>query len=349
MAPADGRLTVDATPDQPSPALARAIDLVARSCRVARLVQAELDRVRQITKDDRSPVTVADFAVQAVVALELQELGEARIVGEEHAGALRGDDHAPVRDAVTEAVRHERPDAGEGEILDAIDACDHDASDDVYWTLDPVDGTKGFLRGQQYAIALARIEAGAVTMGVLGCPNLPADPAAPLDVPDAAGTVYAAESGRGVWWCRADGGPGPRRLERPATTPGGLVRLCESVEAAHSRQEHTRRVIEMLGGAGEPARLDSQCKYAVVARGQADAYLRLPTSGTYVEKVWDHAAGMLVAIEAGVTVTDITGSPLDFTHGRRLEANRGIVGADPAFHGRIIEAIEHLGIGSPTG
>ena len=44
---------------------------------------------------------------------------------------------------------------------------------DEFWTLDPIDGTKGFLRGEQYAIALAKISAGAVTLGVLGCPNLP--------------------------------------------------------------------------------------------------------------------------------------------------------------------------------
>src|SRR5690606_27076032 len=42
-----------------------------------------------------------------------------------------------------------------------------------FWTLDPIDGTKGFLRGEQYAIALALIEQGRVVLGVLGCPNLP--------------------------------------------------------------------------------------------------------------------------------------------------------------------------------
>ena len=44
-----------------------------------------------------------------------------------------------------------------------------------FWTLDPVDGTKGFLRNQQYAIALAYIERGTPVVGVMGCPNLPRD------------------------------------------------------------------------------------------------------------------------------------------------------------------------------
>lgn len=41
------------------------------------------------------------------------------------------------------------------------------------WTIDPIDGTKGFLRGEQYAVCLSLIVDGEVTIGVIGCPNLP--------------------------------------------------------------------------------------------------------------------------------------------------------------------------------
>ncbi len=131
------------------PNLQGAIDAVASACRVARHVQRDLARVRQITKDDRSPVTVADFAVQAIVAIALREAaGDVLIVGEEHAGVLRTSEHTAVVDAVVEAVRMYRPDATADQVLDAIDACDHDGTAEAYWTLDPIDGTKGFLRGQ---------------------------------------------------------------------------------------------------------------------------------------------------------------------------------------------------------
>ena len=43
---------------------------------------------------------------------------------------------------------------------------------DRFWTLDPIDGTKGFLRSQQYAIALALIVDGEIVVAALGCPNL---------------------------------------------------------------------------------------------------------------------------------------------------------------------------------
>ena len=70
----------------------------------------------------------------------------------------------------------------------------------------------------------------------------------------------------------------------------------------------------------------------------------MPTKPGYVERIWDHAAGALVATEAGCFVTDIRGSALDFSHGRGLEKNKGIVCAPPRVHGHVIGAIEALGI-----
>ncbi len=330
--------------------LGEAIEAVIMASRVARAVQADLDAVREITKDDRSPVTVADFAVQAIVAMELQrQFRSPLIVGEEHAGALRKDDQKEVRMAVVKAVQSELPSVSEDEVLDAIDACDHDGSADAYWTLDPVDGTKGFLRGQQYAIALAHIEKGEVTLGVMGCPNLPSDHSRPLDVADSIGTAYAATKGCGAWEYDTSN---PNGDTRPITAPtyenGSPIRTCESVEKSHSKHDDTARILEHLGVQSDPVRLDSQCKYAVVARNQADAYLRLPTRADYREKIWDHAAGMLIATEAGAVVSDITGRALDFTHGQRLEENRGVICAAADLHPQIIEAIDALGIAAAT-
>jgi len=328
-----------------------ALEAVSNACKVARGVQLNLEQVRAITKDDRSPVTVADYAVQAIVALELKRaLGtDVNIVGEEHAGVLREDKNATVREAVINSVRLLHPNASEDSILSAIDECDHDGSAGVYWTLDPVDGTKGFLRGQQYAIALARIEHGSVKLGVMGAPNLPMNQSQPLDEADKHGTIYIASSGYGTWEYRADDvAATPNRIKIMPEDPTEPLRACESVESGHSDQSGTARLMERLGGAGEPARLDSQAKYAVVARGQADAYLRLPTSKTYVEKIWDHAAGSLIAQEAGAVVSDVSGQPLDFTHGRLLSANRGIICAVGHWHGKIIDAIRELGIANPV-
>lgn len=324
------------------------LSIVAAASRVADVVQRDLENLRLLTKDDRSPVTVADFAVQAIVALGLRNaLGQQNIVGEENADELRTPGQNSIRQAVLRAVRLVYSDLTLEEMLDAIDLCNHDATSSTYWTLDPIDGTKGFLRGQQYAIALGKIENGQVTFGVMGCPNLPADQKKPLDQPDERGVMYAATASGGTWEHLLDRlDSEPRRVKAGDIKPGQPIRTCGSVEKTHSKRSDTMRILEHLNEDSTPVRLDSQCKYAVVARNQADAYLRMPTGADYVEKIWDHAAGMLIATEAGAVVSDITGKPLDFSQGWRLESNRGVICAVPGLHSRIIKAIKALGIAS---
>ncbi len=315
---------------------------------VCRLVQQDLENIQSTAKDDRSPVTIADWASQAVIIHRLMtDLGHAVVVAEEDSARLREPEHEFHLQRVVSAVRHVWTDATTEDVLDAIDhggPTTDESEHKIFWTLDPIDGTKGFLRGQQYAVSLAWIEAGEPVVGILGCPNLSTDFSRPFDDPDPVGCLYFTYAGAGVYEQKL-GRPDSQavHIRRLAPAEGEPVRVCESVEAKHSNQSQTGQILAKLGHAGEPARLDSQAKYAVVARGQADAYLRMPTKKGYVERIWDHAAGALIATEAGCAVTDIAGELLDFGCGRGLEKNRGIVCAPPALHGRLLGAIAEVG------
>lgn len=336
-----------------------------RACAVCRHVQQDLDRIRAITKDDRSPVTIADFASQAVVSRTLAtSAGPAglRLVAEESAAALKSPDNAAHLAAVVEALKASGAwtDATADQVISAVEcgsaAPPAPTSSTGWWTLDPIDGTKGFLRAQQYCIALAYMQKGQPMAAVMACPNLPAEPDAPLDRPDPRGTVYAAWKHGGAAELRFEPPErAPKRanphepyqiidfmttrpLAAPPFDPSRGVRLAESFESAHSDHDASAAITRALGRAGPPARLDSQCKYAVVARGQADLYLRLPVKPGYVERIWDHAAGSLIAQEAGLVVTDLNGAPLDFSRGRGLENNVGIVVAPPGLHPQVLQA-----------
>ena len=159
-----------------------AIEAVAAACSVTRSAQQAREAFGSLTKDDRSPVTVADYASQAIVAMTLQERlpnpREHALVGEEDIGDLGSDEATLTREGVVRLVRTFRPSADEARVLEAIDSGGDEGTGEVYWTLDPVDGTTGVLRGQQFAIALARIEQGQVRLGVMGCPGLPVNPPA---------------------------------------------------------------------------------------------------------------------------------------------------------------------------
>ena len=102
----------------------------------------------------------------------------------------------------------------------------------------------------------------------------------------------------------------------------------------------TKRILNQLGVKQDSIKLDSQVKYAVVARGQGHIYLRIPTLEHYKEKIWDHAAGCIIAEEAGLVVSDIHGKRLDFNCGEELKKNAGIVCAPSYHHRTIIRSIE---------
>ncbi len=319
-----------------------AVGAVVAAAKVTSRVQASLDDVRAMTKDDKSPVTVADLASQAVIARMLAAHDPKLIlVGEEDAASLRRDDHAAHRNATLAAARLAMPEMTEAELLDAIDLGNAKADNTGFWTLDPIDGTKGFLRGQQYAIALAYIVDGQPVVAVMGCPNLSSDPAVLEATPLGNGCVFTATAEHHTRCLPLDSALAATDVRcEPGARP--LV-VCGSVESAHSNTGWTGRTLAALASSGTPVgaglALDSQTKYATVARGQADAYLRLPSRPGYVEAIWDHAAGALIAQQAGAVVTDIDGKPLDFSTGERLERNRGIVCASSSAHAAIIEAI----------
>ncbi|MCA9277756.1 MAG: 3'(2'),5'-bisphosphate nucleotidase [Phycisphaeraceae bacterium] len=330
--------------------LTAALAAVSDACAVCRHVQIKLDDIKAMSKDDKSPVTIADYASQAIVSQQLRiRLGVHSIVGEESASALRSAENTVQREQVLDAVRLAWPGAAENEVLDAIDAGHADPkNDNAFWTLDPIDGTKGFLRNNQYAIALAYVVDGEPVLGVLGCPNLSASFDASFDEPDRTGSIYYAIKGKGTF--QITGTDIRERGERVSATSrdDGTLSVCASVEKAHSNVSDTDRIMDHIASdmntTWKPVRLDSQCKYAVVARGQSNAYLRLPTKKGYVERIWDHAAGALVATEAGAIVTDVHGKPLDFSHGRGLEQNRGVACATPNIHARVIDAIKSLNV-----
>lgn len=63
------------------------------------------------------------------------------------------------------------------------------------WTIDPIDGTKGFLRGEQYAVCVSLIVDAQVQVGVIGCPNLPIDPQNP---DSGRGCIFVGVRGHGA-------------------------------------------------------------------------------------------------------------------------------------------------------
>ncbi|KAI1077239.1 3(2),5-bisphosphate nucleotidase HAL2 [Whalleya microplaca] len=320
-----------------------------------------------VSKDDASPVTIGDFGAQALIISALKASFPAdEIVAEEEAAQLRAD--PALRATIWELVRDTAladpaaeallggPIKDEETLLGVIDEGNSKGgARGRIWAIDPIDGTKGFLRGGQYAVCLALLVDGDVKVGVLGCPNLPVDDSTRLAEGMASGQTDEG-AGVGVLF---SGVLGQGATSRPLTS-GALAQsqsismrkiaesdiagatFCESVEAAHSAHGDQAEIAKKLGITNPSVRMDSQAKYASIARGAGDIYLRLPVSATYQEKIWDHAAGDLIVREAGGAVTDIHGKRLDFGVGRTLVNNKGVIAATAGVHARVLEVVREV-------
>ena len=317
-----------------------AIEAVLKACRLCQAVQSAHLAGGVIGKADGSPVTVADFGAQAVVSADLaQAFPVDALVSEEDALLLRKTENAKLKDVVLRFVAPISPQMDEEQVLEAIDrGTGSGGPKGRFWTLDPIDGTKGFLRRDQYAVALALVEKGEVCLGVLGCPNLPLHMRKPQG---ARGCLFVAVRTEGATMRGLEDSQTQTIKVSGVNRPSEAL-FCESFESSHSSHKESAKVAEILGTQKPPLRMDSQCKYALLARGDASIYLRLPTQRPYVETLWDHAAGSIIVREAGGMVTDLRGRGLDFSAGRKLERNKGIVATNGKLHPQVLQAVQQV-------
>lgn len=323
--------------DTASPEVQCALTAVRKAAEVCVRVNMGATLLR-ITKSDFSPVTVADYAAQAVVARLLESaFPDDRLVGEESSEELVKPESAETLETVHDFVVKISGNASAEQVCAWIDRGTADAGG-RFWTLDPLDGTKGYLRGGQYAAALALIEGGEVRLGALACPHLGAGCQPDMGGP---GSVVLAVRGEGAWRTPLveDGEWAP--LKMSACADPKQARLLRSHEKAHTSVGQIDLLTKELGVEAEPVLMDSQAKYAVMAAGGGELLFRLlnPKQMDYKEKIWDQAAGSIVVEESGGRITDLDGQSLDFTQGRRLEKNRGVCASNGALHERALEAL----------
>lgn len=321
--------------------LARAVarDAARLAGRLCLAVRAEtLRHPEHMEKEGREPVTIADYGAQAVI---LQH-----IAGRFPEDGTLAEERAAEFDRLTSDMQRHRVIHHVGETLHR-----HVSPDDIrrwldfgagrqtrqVWVVDPIDGTKGFLRGDQFAIAVALAVEGVPEVAALACPLLPLYP----DRSNLLGVIAVAVRGQGATLEPLNGGPA-RRLRVSPQADVAQARLLESVEREHTDHAFSAGVMERAGIRADPVRMDSQAKYVAVADGRGEVYLRNPKEN-YRERVWDHAAGVLIVEEAGGRVTDLDGRPLDFSQGDHLVANRGILATNGLLHDLLLDAIRRAG------
>jgi 3'(2'), 5'-bisphosphate nucleotidase len=205
-------------------------------------------------KSDDSPLTEADQVAHRIITRELAELDDGiPILSEESLPA----EHA---------TRRSWP---------------------RYWLVDPLDGTKEFLkRNGEFTVNIALVDGHRAVLGAVHAPVLD--------------RLYSGLVGLGAWRSDAGGAPQPIAVRLSAATPLRVV---------GSRSHATPELAAYLAGlpAHEITDMGSSLKICLVAEGAADVYPRLgPTSE------WDTAAAQAILESAGGRMIDLAGRPLRY-------------------------------------
>ncbi|CRG92790.1 hypothetical protein PISL3812_09857 [Talaromyces islandicus] len=342
---------------------------VQRAARLTKTILARVDK-GALDKQDNTPVTIADFAAQALIISAVHRVFPADgFVGEESSAALR--ENPQLLERVWELVSTTKLDAAAAdddvhgeksidlatpsspdEMLDLIDLGGKGVggSDGRIWVLDPVDGTATFIKGQQYAVCLALLEDGQQKVGVLGCPNLKLESDVKTrvqeDVVDStgAGQMLSAVAGQGAY-IRALANTAhlqPARLlptRQPADASSVRFADCKNADST----DYTKHgMVAAALGAPWPATADlwsSQMRYVAIAVGECNTLIKIVRQASHRSSIWDHAGGMLIAQEVGCTISDAQGNAVSCGQGRKLAAF-GLIVAPAPVHAKVLEAVQ---------
>ncbi|CAF2042419.1 hypothetical protein BRARA_I02177 [Brassica rapa] len=342
--------------------LEAAIDAVDRACRLCVDVKRSLfsSKDKILEKNDQTPVTIADFGVQALVSLELSKLFPSiPLVAEEDSLFLRENNlvSSVVSEVIAKAsVGDDR--LSDADVLEAIDRGGKDAytfcnKPATYWVLDPIDGTRGFLKGDDalYVVGLALVVDNEIVLGVMGCPNWPGDSS-----DGTTGTLMLSHIGCGTWtknlqvsgdWTRrfvdACGLVNKARFCIQDSQPWESLPLSGLFDTKIDSGDLHGNEIRLL-----PTCCGSLCKYLMIASGRASVFLlRARTERTI--KSWDHAVGIICVHEAGGKVTDWEGVDInleeDQSERRIIFPAGGVVVSNGSLHHQLLEMISSA---SPT-
>ena len=246
-------------------------ELLAIAVRVARDAAATARRMRaEAITDIETKSTETDVVTAADKAVERQVVEALRAVRPDDGvlGEEYGDSAAPARGIEPASGEHGEPARGPV----------------VRWILDPIDGTVNYLYGlPQYAVSLAAEADGAVVAGVVINP--------------ATGDEWTATRGGGAW-------RGDRRLSGSGRTELAQTLLGTGFGYDPARRAHQGAVLAgLITRVRDIRRFGSAAlDLCAVAEGTLDAFFEKGLNA------WDHAAGGLIATEAGSTVSGLRGA-----------------------------------------
>ncbi len=236
------------------------------------------------TKDDDSPVTEADRAANALIV-----------------GGLAA---AFADDAI---LSEELPDDGSRLGKNRV------------WMVDPLDGTKDFIRGRDgFSVMIGLVDGARPALGVIYQP-----------IGD---KLYFATRGQGAFLQR--GGGAPERIHVSDVRELSRIRM---VASKSHRTETIDKVRAELGISDELNVGSVGLKLGLIAEGVRDLYVN---PGGH-SKLWDACGPEALLVEAGGRLSDVRGELIDY-RGRELGNVHGLIASNGVLHDDVVTRLASL-------
>lgn len=305
------------------------IEAVRQASELCRALQG----IGASSKSDDSPVTIADYAAQALICRTIsRDYSGEGVIAEEGSTAFQELVTPEARARVVSLLADATGDpVTEHDVLTWLDygRVEQASPTDRTWMIDPIDGTVGFVNNRYYAVCVGAMDAGKPLGGAIGLPKSPLHP-------DGGSLIYA--DGEQTYAKNLLGGEFEPVSSSDRKAPGEAI-ILESFKLVGEEAENSVRLREVAGLGGAHVELyDSQLKYSMIAAGYGDVFVRLPRNiQAEPHHAWDHAAGAALILAAGGQITAIDGTPLDFSQGVDLP-HLGFIATNGHYHERMLNA-----------
>lgn len=294
-----------------------ALQLAKEGIRISQWFQNENFDV--IQKGDDTPVTYADLAVQTYIISRIKEnFPHDKIIAEEDDVYMNDDTKVIISECFSELGI---------DVVNVRELLNYRGKPaERKWTIDPIDGTQGFIEGLVYAVGIGLMEGNVPKMCAIGVPNYKDDQTG----------LFYTEEGQGSM---AAIGNGPfHKIEVSDRSQLDEITFCQSL---HYDKPW---VSEFADNVHIPNRIkmDSMAKFCMIADGKADLYIK-PVDPDHSFS-WDYLPGDLLIREAGGMVTDNNNLSIKFDNKLCKWSEPAIIASNGVIHEEVLKILKEMAV-----
>ncbi len=269
-------------------------------------------------KQDKSPVTLADYASQIYIISKLKEIypNDSIVAEESYSSQLNLRPEKIIQNCFNALNLNVK--------LNFRDILNYRGpKSERQWSIDPIDGTKGYQEGLSYAIGIGLMSNYEKTLSIIGVPNYNEEGVA----------IFVANKNHG-----AQASYGGKKFVTIKVSEQKNINQSFLCHSLHYDEPWVMKLAKILG-IEKFIQIDSMAKFCMIADGSAELYLKpMKMDLSYI---WDFLPGDLLVNEAGGVVTDLNGKPAQYVQNKCVITAPGLISSNGNFHKEILEAIRN--------